>query len=349
LTSDGRAKSTDFGIGKVLTETQPQSRLTQLTFVGLGSSGYISPEQAEGKPAHSSDDVYALAVILLQMLTNSLQSPRFVHRTVTRLSVPQALQTILLNCLDEPRESRIQTARELLKKLESLQETPAAPRVEKNVKNVKLYRELSSVNPLDWFRLLLWIFISPSSLIDYRKTFGVNSERKVASWLISTLTFFPLFILFFAGGTGFLTRDPILRNINLTISMLFIFAWLVIGITGQSKIFSTNNDRNDKPSRILAASLCTLPVIEIVLAIITMIDANVEPIIFSMILMLILFVVISYITWIIEMNIESGQASLSSRIILLLSFLHYIFLIWYLYFDGWAVILALYVSNCYFC
>jgi len=52
-----------------------------------------------------------------------LQSPRFVHRTITRLSVPQALQTILLNCLEEPRESRIQTAREFLKKLESLQET----------------------------------------------------------------------------------------------------------------------------------------------------------------------------------------------------------------------------------
>jgi len=90
----------------------------------------MSPEQAEGKPAHSSDDVYALAVILLQMLTNSLQSPRFVHRTVTRLSVPDALRTILLNCLEEPRESRIQTARELLKKLESLQEIPVAPRVE---------------------------------------------------------------------------------------------------------------------------------------------------------------------------------------------------------------------------
>lgn len=130
LTRDGQAKITDFGIGKVLTETQPQSRLTQGTFLGAGSFGYMSPEQAEGKPAHSSDDVYALAVILLQMLTNSLQSPRFVHRTITRLSVPQALQMILLNCLEEPRESRIQTARELLKKLESLQQTPAAPRVE---------------------------------------------------------------------------------------------------------------------------------------------------------------------------------------------------------------------------
>jgi len=59
-----------------------------------------------------------------------LQSPRFVHRTVTRLSVPAALRTILLNCLEEPRESRIQTARELLKKLESLQEISVAPRVE---------------------------------------------------------------------------------------------------------------------------------------------------------------------------------------------------------------------------
>jgi hypothetical protein len=62
LTRDGQAKIADFGIGKVLTETQPQSRLTQLTFMGAGSFGYMSPEQAKGKPAHSSDDVYALAV-----------------------------------------------------------------------------------------------------------------------------------------------------------------------------------------------------------------------------------------------------------------------------------------------
>jgi len=73
LTRDGQAKITDFGIGKVMTELQ-RTRLTQLTFMGAGSFGYMSPEQAEGKPAHSSDDVYALAVILLQMLTGSLNA-----------------------------------------------------------------------------------------------------------------------------------------------------------------------------------------------------------------------------------------------------------------------------------
>jgi len=145
LTPDGRAKITDFGIGKVLTETQPQSRLTQGTFLGAGSLGYMSPEQAKGKPAHSSDDVYALGVILLQMLMNSLQSPDFVHRTITRLSVPDALRTILLNCLEEPRESRIQTARELLKKLECVQETPVAPRVE--VKETPPPQPIISIQP----------------------------------------------------------------------------------------------------------------------------------------------------------------------------------------------------------
>jgi len=74
-----------------------------------------------------------------------LQSPRFVHRTITRLSVPQALQTILLNCLEEPRESRIQTARELLIKLESLQETPVVPRVE--VKETPPPQPIVSIQP----------------------------------------------------------------------------------------------------------------------------------------------------------------------------------------------------------
>ncbi len=130
LTKNGIAKIADFGIGKVLTKTQPQSRLTQLTFVGAGSFGYMSPEQAEGKPAHSSDDVYALAVILLQMLTSSLQSPRFVHRTINGLKIPKALQTILLDCLEEPRESRIQTAGELLEKIKGIGQTTQTLRVE---------------------------------------------------------------------------------------------------------------------------------------------------------------------------------------------------------------------------
>ena len=119
LTRDGQAKITDFGIGKVMTELQ-RTRLTQLTFMGAGSFGYMSPEQAEGKPAHSSDDVYALAVILLQMLTGSLKPPRYVQTTINQLSIPKPLQTILLQCLEQPRALRIQHAGELLVQLQAV-------------------------------------------------------------------------------------------------------------------------------------------------------------------------------------------------------------------------------------
>src|SRR5919197_119979 len=61
---DGRAKVTDFGIARSM---EAQS----LTATGrvLGTTDYVSPEQALGHPVTEQSDIYSLGVVLYEMLT----------------------------------------------------------------------------------------------------------------------------------------------------------------------------------------------------------------------------------------------------------------------------------------
>jgi predicted Ser/Thr protein kinase len=64
LNGDGKAKVTDFGIAR----SRDADSVT-LTGTVMGTSNYISPEQASGLPVDASTDVYALGVVLFELLT----------------------------------------------------------------------------------------------------------------------------------------------------------------------------------------------------------------------------------------------------------------------------------------
>ncbi|MFU2164285.1 Stk1 family PASTA domain-containing Ser/Thr kinase [Streptococcus pluranimalium] len=64
LTKDGVAKVTDFGIAVAFAETS----LTQTNSM-LGSVHYLSPEQARGSKATIQSDIYAMGIMLFEMLT----------------------------------------------------------------------------------------------------------------------------------------------------------------------------------------------------------------------------------------------------------------------------------------
>ena len=65
---EGRPKLADFGIAR---RAAGEGTLTEAGTV-LGTASYISPEQAAGEPAGPPSDVYALGVILFQLLTGRL-------------------------------------------------------------------------------------------------------------------------------------------------------------------------------------------------------------------------------------------------------------------------------------
>ena len=65
--AEGRAKVTDFGIAREL----EQDGLTKTGRV-LGTTDYVSPEQALGHPVDARSDIYSLGVLLYEMLTGEV-------------------------------------------------------------------------------------------------------------------------------------------------------------------------------------------------------------------------------------------------------------------------------------
>jgi hypothetical protein len=67
IDEDGSAKVTDFGIARTMTEEG-------LTADGrvLGTTDYVSPEQALGRDVNGQSDIYSLGVVLFEMLTGDV-------------------------------------------------------------------------------------------------------------------------------------------------------------------------------------------------------------------------------------------------------------------------------------
>jgi serine/threonine-protein kinase len=86
LNGDGEAKVTDFGIARSL---DVEHGVTQTGTV-MGTSNYLSPEQASGKPVTPATDVYSLGVVLYELLTAEVPFPgdNFVAVAMKHLNEP---------------------------------------------------------------------------------------------------------------------------------------------------------------------------------------------------------------------------------------------------------------------
>ncbi|HFI0292592.1 TPA: Stk1 family PASTA domain-containing Ser/Thr kinase [Streptococcus suis] len=128
LTRDGVAKVTDFGIAVAFAETS----LTQTNSM-LGSVHYLSPEQARGSKATVQSDIYAMGIILFEMLTGRLpydgdsavtialqhfQTPLPSVREENP-QVPQPLENIVLKATAKKLTERYKTVAEMYADLAS--------------------------------------------------------------------------------------------------------------------------------------------------------------------------------------------------------------------------------------
>lgn len=68
VTPEDMVKVTDFGIAQALSDTQPRQKQD----VVWGSPHYFSPEQARGEPPDPAADVYAIGIVLFEMLSGEL-------------------------------------------------------------------------------------------------------------------------------------------------------------------------------------------------------------------------------------------------------------------------------------
>jgi serine/threonine-protein kinase len=86
LNGDGEPKVTDFGIARSL---EVDRGVTQTGTV-LGTSAYLSPEQASGKGVTPATDVYSLGIVLYELLTGDVPFPgdNFVAVAMKHINEP---------------------------------------------------------------------------------------------------------------------------------------------------------------------------------------------------------------------------------------------------------------------
>src|SRR3984957_19692970 len=132
---EGGAKITDFGIARTLTEEG-------LTVAGrvLGTTDYVSPEQALGQSVTGQSDLYSLGVVLFEMLTGDVPfhgpSPVAVAMKHVREEVPDiqllrpevsaATAAVVERAVSKDLDRRYHDAAEMLKDLEEILAVEAA-------------------------------------------------------------------------------------------------------------------------------------------------------------------------------------------------------------------------------
>src|SRR5689334_8347446 len=130
ITPEGRVKVLDFGLAKALASDPVSSDVAnsptltmRATMAGviMGTAGYMSPEQAKGKPADRRADIWAFGVVLVEMLSGRLiYNAETVSETLAAVllkdpdfsglpaDLPQSMRRLIQRCLEKDPTKRLQ-------------------------------------------------------------------------------------------------------------------------------------------------------------------------------------------------------------------------------------------------
>jgi serine/threonine protein kinase/Tfp pilus assembly protein PilF len=131
LRSDGVVKVLDFGLAKLTGRENSEFESPGLI---MGTTAYMSPEQARGEMVDARTDVWSLAVVIYELIAGRAPFTGETHRqTVTEIiqkdppplesasAVPEELKQIVLKALSKDRVKRYDNAGTMANDLKSLQ------------------------------------------------------------------------------------------------------------------------------------------------------------------------------------------------------------------------------------
>ena len=138
LTNDGVLKVTDFGIARASSnETKNMGEST------MGSVHYFSPEQARGGYTDAKSDIYSLGIVMYELITGILpfngESPiaiaikhmqeKPVSPKEFNVSIPLAVENIILKAMSKEQSLRYQSAEEMLSDLNMVIHKPSEHKI----------------------------------------------------------------------------------------------------------------------------------------------------------------------------------------------------------------------------
>jgi serine/threonine protein kinase len=151
VTHSGTVKILDFGLAKyredLVARLQDSSSDTWPGML-LGTVGYMSPEQVRGMTLDERSDLFSLGVILYEMVSGV--PPFHGDCAIETLSailtdelpklparVPREVERIIRHCLEQDREHRFQSARDLLLNLEAALSVRSGASLRRNARPVR--------------------------------------------------------------------------------------------------------------------------------------------------------------------------------------------------------------------
>ena len=142
LNKAGQVKIADFGVAKIVTPGSTETIVMGVTSTPaasetdagkvVGTAKYMAPEQiSRPRDVDHRADIYALGVVVYQMLTGELPAGKFVPPS-RKVQIDVRLDEVVLRALEKEPSMRFQQVSEMKAQMETIIQTPPFPPHERN-------------------------------------------------------------------------------------------------------------------------------------------------------------------------------------------------------------------------